>query len=129
MEELWDVLQIMGVGILAIIGVIFTKIDDLNQSNPNFDFATARNMFMKKGKASYLASLTFLLIYALTHDQWATVFVGPDSKGLVSRILGMQIVMGFFIAGGFQWGYYKFFMRKTDKILKNWIGDDEPKKD
>ena len=31
--------------------------------------------------------------------------------------------MGFLVAGGMQWGVYKFFFRKIDRIMKIWSGD------
>ena len=126
MQELFDVLKIMGIGVLAIAAVILVKIQDITNENPNLDFKQVGRLFMKKATASYLASITILLVYALTHDEWAVAFTGPESNGLVHRILGLQMVMAFFVAGGMQWGIYKFFLKKVDNIMKIWTGSPAP---
>lgn len=115
-------IQIMGVGLLGIILVMLIKINDITQDNANLNFIQVSKLFLKKATASYLASIIALFIYAATRDSWITLFVTGDdvSATFVGRLLGLNTVMGFFVGGGMQWGIYKLFLNKVDKIMKAW---------
>ena len=113
--------QIMAVGLLGIALVMLIKINDITQDNANLIFRQVAKLFLNKATASYLASIIALFIYAATRDSWITLFVTGDvSASFVGRLLGLNTVMGFFVGGGMQWGIYKLFLNKVDKIMKAW---------
>ncbi len=113
--------QIMAVGLLGIALVMLIKINDITQDNANLNFRQVAKLFLNKATASYLASIIALFIYAATRDSWITLFVTGDvSASFVGRLLGLNTVMGFFVGGGMQWGIYKLFLNKVDKIMKAW---------
>jgi hypothetical protein len=121
MNDISGTLQIMGVGILGIALVMLIKINDITQDNANLNFRQVAKLFLNKATASYLASIIALFIYAATRDSWITLFVTGDvSASFVGRLLGLNTVMGFFVGGGMQWGIYKLFLNKVDKIMKAW---------
>jgi hypothetical protein len=41
----------------------------------------------------------------------------------IPRLLGLQTIMAFFVAGGVQYGIHKLFLKKVDAMLKIWSGD------
>lgn len=123
MQEVVEFLKILGVGILAIALVIFIKINDITTENPNLNFWQVARLFMKKAVASYLASLTALILYGILHDDVTSIFIdGGVPNTLLERMIALQMFMGFLVAGAMQWGYYKFFLKKTDNIMKIWSG-------
>lgn len=124
MNELLAILKILGVGLLAIGMVCMFKINDLTNINPNLNFWQVSKLFLNKAAPSYIASILALFIYAITRNDWAKLFIdGAVSPGFVQRLLGLQVVMAFFVGGGMQWGIYKVFLSKIDNIMKIWCGD------
>lgn len=125
MNELWQVIQIILIGIAAILLVIMLKVNDITSTNPNLNFWQVTKLFFSKAQASYFASLIAIIIYAATHEQWVVLVTNPgsDKHGFVEKAVGLVKVMAFFVGGGMQWGMYKFFLKKVDGIMKIWSGE------
>jgi len=121
MTNFSEIAQIIGSGMGGILLVMLVKINDITSVNPNLSFWQTARVFIKQAMASYLASMVALFIYTATRDSWITLFVTGDiNASFVGRLLGLYTVMGFFVGGGMQWGIYKLFLNKVDKIMKAW---------
>jgi hypothetical protein len=126
MNETKEILQIIGCGLLGIFLAMFFKMQDITNANENLNFKQVAALFFKKCWASYGASITTVLIYAITHENWATLFTGENesaSHSLISRLIGMVMLMGVFIGFLAQYGAYRFLLPKIDKALKVWGGE------
>lgn len=119
-----NALAIFAVGLVAIAWVASVQIQGVNELNPNLNFKAAFRLFMSKAPGSFITSILGIMLYAILRKEIASVFIsGKATPSLVDKILGMQMLMAFFVAGGMQWGIYKFFFKKIDRIMKIWCGD------
>jgi hypothetical protein len=124
MQELIVILKILGIGLGGILMMCFIKINDITQVNPNLNFWAVSRLFFSKAASSYIASIIAVFLYALSRDEWPKLFVtGNVTPGFVERLLGLQILMSFFVGTGMQFGIYKLFLKKVDNIMKIWAGN------
>ena len=125
-----EALQIIGTGLLGVFLAMFFKMQDITNANENLDFKQVAGLFFKKCWASYGASITTVLLYAITRDNWIELFVKPsESQSMISKILGMVMLMGALVGFLAQYGAYRFLLPKVDKLLKAWGGDSDDRKD
>jgi hypothetical protein len=125
-----EALQIIGTGLLGVFLAMFFKMQDITNANENLDFKQVASLFFKKCWASYGASITTVLLYAITRDNWIELFVKPsESQSMISKILGMVMLMGALVGFLAQYGAYRFLLPKVDKLLKAWGGDSDDRKD
>lgn len=119
-----DSIYIFGVGLLAIAFIASIQIQGVNDLNPNLNYKTAFQLFISKAAWSFITSIFGIALYSILRKEIANVFItGNVTPSLVDKILGMQMFMGFLVAAGMQWGIYKFFFKKIDRIMKIWSGD------
>ena len=125
-----EALQIIGTGLLGVFLAMFFKMQDITNANENLDFKQVAALFFKKCWASYGASITTVLLYAITRNNWIELFVKPsESHSIVDKILGMVTLMGAAVGFLAQYGAYRFLLPKVDKLLKAWGGESEDRKD
>jgi hypothetical protein len=125
MQTIFPILLIFVVGFLGICLVVCFKINDLTDANPNTGFWQMVRLFIHKSQASYFSSIIALIIYTITKDDWPKLFLSGDQdvNKFIPRLLGLQTIMAFFVAGGVQYGIHKLFLKKVDAMLKIWSGD------
>lgn len=123
LQVILNFIYIMLVGGLGILFMVFVKINDLTDLNPNLGFWSLWKLFMRKAVASILISATGLLLYAILRNQVMAVFITGDATKILNRLFAAQMLMGAFIGAGLQWGIYKFAFKKMDGIMKIWCGD------
>lgn len=123
-----EVLQIIGTGLLGVFLAMFFKMQDITNANENLDFKQVSYLFFKKCWASYGASVTTVLLYAITRNNWIELFVKPEeSDSILNKVLGMVMLMGALVGFLAQYGAYRFLLPKVDKLLKAWGGESEYK--
>lgn len=125
-NELNEIFGIIGCGLLGICTAMFLKMQDITNANDNLNFKQVASLYLKKAWASYGASFTVVVIYAITHESWIELFVGEkDSHSIVSKIIGMVMLMGVMVGFCMQYGYYRFALKKADAFMKSWGGNTE----
>lgn len=124
-NEITESLGIIGCGILGISLAVFFKMQDICDANDNLNLKQVAALFIKKCFPSYLASLTAVVLYAVTHESWIQIFTGQGeaaSHPIVSKIIGMVMIMGAGVGFLTQYGVYRFALKRLDGILKAWGG-------
>lgn len=112
-----ETLPLVGFGMLGIIFMVFSKVNDLNQQPENdaLNYKQVLYKFFRKEWASYGASVTLVFMASLTHDEWLTWF-SPEGKlsKLVEVPIGVKIGMTLFGMVG-HYFIYKFWLGKMGK--------------
>jgi hypothetical protein len=125
-NELSEIVGIIGCGGLGISAAMFLKMQDITNANDNLNFKQVAALYFKKAWASYGASLTVVVLYSVTHENWIEIFTGEkDSHSIVQKITGMVMIMGALVGFVMQYGYYRFFLKKADSFMKSWGGNTE----
>lgn len=127
MNEFLEILKITGTGLLGVFLAMFFKMQDITNANDNLNLKQVAALFFRKCWASYGASITTVLLYAITHENWIELFTGEkESHSIVTKIMGMVMLMGALVGFLAQYGAYRYLLPKVDKILKTWGGDEQP---
>lgn len=126
-NEFTEILKIILCGLLGIGAAIGLKIQDINDSNENLNFKIASGLFFKKAFASVIFSACMVILYGATHEDWATLFTGESetqSHSIITKLIGLVMIMGGLVGFVCQYGYYKFFLKKADRFMKAWGADE-----
>ena len=120
-NEFWEIFRIIGGGLLGVSLAVFLKLQDITNANDNLNFWQTLSLFWRKCWASYFASIITVITYAVTHENWITLFTGDtNSHSIVSKIIGFVVLVGFLVGFLAQYGAYKYLLPKIDGILKGW---------
>jgi len=127
-KEAWEIIGIIGSGMLGISFVMFIKMQEICDANDKLNMGQVVGLFFKKCWASYGASLTAVIFYSITHNNWVSLLT--DSKNptsTTSKVMTMTILMGALVGALVQYGAYRILLKRLDGLLKNWGTDKNGK--
>lgn len=120
-KEAWEIIGVIGSGMLGISFVMFIKMQEICDANDNLNMRQVATLFFKKCWASYGASFTVVVFYAITYENWIKLFTDvKNPTSTMSQVMSMIMLVSGGIGALVQYGAYKILLKRLDGLLKNW---------
>jgi hypothetical protein len=116
-------LQAISIFCFAMGGVtvmMFAKMNSINRMNDNYTFRQVVGLYFKREWAAYMMSLTFILVYAASYQQWIKLLTTSKytANTIFAESAGLVWVFSFFVGLFCQWVLYKY-LGKLEKENRN----------